>query len=51
MKPAKILDVGEGYKVVAVIPIGRPGLPPKEGPVRKDISEFVHLDSFNKPMF
>ncbi len=47
----KILDVGEGYKVVAVIPIGRPGLPPKEGPVRKDISEFVHLDSFNKPMF
>jgi nitroreductase len=47
----KLLDVGEEYKVVAVIPIGRPAVPPREGPARKDLSEIVHLNSFNKPMF
>lgn len=46
-----ILDVGEGYKVVAVIPIGRPAVPPREGPARKELSEIVHLNSFHKPMF
>lgn len=47
----KILDVGDGYKVVAVIPIGRPAVPPKEGPARKAISEMVYLDKFGKSMF
>ncbi|MEN6431841.1 MAG: nitroreductase family protein [Smithella sp.] len=47
----KILDVGEGYKVVAVIPIGRPAVPPREGPARKDLSEIVHLNRFHKAMF
>lgn len=47
----KLLDVGEEYKVVAVIPIGRPAVPPREGPARKDLSEIVHLNRFNQPMF
>lgn len=47
----KILAVPEGHKVVAVIPIGRPAAPPREGPLRKPISEIVYLNSFNKAMF
>jgi len=50
-KCKKILDVGEDYKVVAVIPIGRPAVPPREGPARKDLIEIIHLNNFNKPMF
>jgi nitroreductase len=47
----KILAVGEGHRVVAVIPIGRPATPPKEGPARKSVSEIVYLNSFDKAMF
>jgi nitroreductase len=47
----KILAVGEGHRVVAVIPIGRPALPPREGPARKSVSEMVYLNSFDKAMF
>jgi nitroreductase len=47
----KILTVPEGRKVVAVIPIGRPAVPPREGPARKLISEIVYLNTFDKAMF
>ena len=47
----KILAVGEGRKVVAVIPIGRPAVSPKEGPPRKSVSEIVYLNTFDKAMF
>jgi nitroreductase len=47
----KILAVPEGRKVVAVIPIGRPAVPPREGPPRKSISEIVYLDTFDKAIF
>jgi len=47
----KILAVPEGHKVYAVIPIGRPATPPKEGPARKALSEMVFLNDFHKPMF
>ena len=47
----KILAVPEGHKVVAVIPIGRPAVPPREGPPRKAISEIVYLNTFDKAMF
>ena len=47
----KILAVPEGRKVVAVIPIGRPAVPPREGPPRKSISEIVYLNTFDKAMF
>ena len=46
-----ILAVGEGHKVVAVIPIGRPAVPPMEGPPRKTVSEIVYLNSLDKAMF
>jgi nitroreductase len=47
----KILAVPEGRKVVAVIPIGRSAVSPREGPPRKSISEIVHLNTFDKTMF
>jgi nitroreductase len=47
----KILTVGKGHKVVAVIPIGRPAVPPREGPSRKSVSEIVYLNSLDKAMF
>ena len=47
----KILAVPEGRQVVAVIPIGRPALPPREGPTRKTISEIVYLNTLDKAMF
>jgi nitroreductase len=47
----KILAIPEGHKVIAVIPIGRPAVPPKEGPQRKSLSEMVYLNNFDKAMF
>jgi nitroreductase len=47
----KVLAVPEGHKVIAVIPMGRPAAPPKEGPPRKPLSEIVYLNSFDKAMF
>lgn len=47
----QILAIPEGHKVVAVIPIGRPALPPKEGPARKSVSEMVSLNTFDQAMF
>jgi nitroreductase len=47
----KILAVPEGLQVVAVIPIGKPAAPPREGPPRKAIAEMVYLNSFDKAMF
>ena len=47
----KILAVPEGRKVVAVIPIGRPAVPPREGPARRPVSEIVYLNTFDKAIF
>lgn len=47
----KLLTVPENRKVVAVIPIGRPATPPKEGPARKSLSEMVYLNTFDRTMF
>ena len=47
----KILAVPEGRKVVAVIPIGRPAVPSREGPSRKSVSKIVYLNSLDKAMF
>ena len=47
----KVLALPEGHKILAVIPIGRPAVPPKEGPARKDLSEMVFLNDFGKPLF
>jgi nitroreductase len=47
----KVLAVPDGHIVVAVIPIGRLAVPPREGPSRKSISEIVYLNSLDKAMF
>jgi nitroreductase len=47
----KILAVPDDYRVIAVIPIGRPASSPKEGPPRKSVSEIVYLNSLDRTMF
>ncbi len=47
----RILAVPDGHEVVAVIPIGRPVLPLREGPPRKSVVEIVSLNQFGKTMF
>ena len=47
----KALNVPDGHQVVAVIPIGKPAVPPREGPPRKSVSEMVYIDTFGKSMF
>lgn len=41
-----ILSLPEGYEVVVSIPVGKPAVAGKEGPPRKELGEFVHLDKF-----
>lgn len=43
---ARILGLPEGVEVVAVLPVGRPAKVPKQGPPRKELKEFVHLNRF-----
>lgn len=42
----KILEVPEGYEVVAVLPVGQPLAPSKGGPPRKELSSFLYRDKF-----
>lgn len=42
----KVLDVPAGYVVVAVIPVGVPVDRDKPAPARKDLSDFVHCNTF-----
>jgi nitroreductase len=44
----RVLDVPEGYQVVAVLPVGRPLVPAKSGPPRKELSSFLYCDKFGK---
>lgn len=47
----KILEVPEGHEVVAVIPIGKPVFPLKDGPPRKTVSEMVYTNKYGNIMF
>ena len=47
----KVLRVPDRHEVVAVIPIGKSAVPPREGPPRKVISEMVYINTFGKPLF
>jgi nitroreductase len=44
-KAKKVLGVGEGYEVVALIPLGYPGKD-SAAPKRREIKEFVHYEKF-----
>jgi nitroreductase len=44
----KIISLPDDYEVIAVIPMGRPLNPPGEGPSRKELKDFVHLDRFGE---
>ncbi len=41
-----VLSVPEQYEVVVVLPVGQPAVTAKEGPPRKELKEFVHLNTF-----
>ncbi len=42
----KYLSVPDGMEVVVVIPVGKPAVPDKQGPPRKNISDFTHMNVF-----
>jgi nitroreductase len=44
----KIVGLPDGYEVVAVLPIGKPAVEGKQGPPRKELSAFVHLNTYGK---
>jgi len=44
----KIINLPDGYEVVAVLPVGKPAMEPKQGPPRKELNAFVHLNTFGK---
>jgi len=45
-KCAELLGVPAPYELVAIIPVGQPVEFKKEGPKRREISEFTHKDRF-----
>lgn len=45
----KILSVPDGYEVVVILPVGRPETAGKEGPPRKELAKFTHLNRFGEP--
>ena len=47
----KVIGLPDNYEVAAVIPIGRPAVEPKEGPARRPVSEFVHLNGLGNKIF
>jgi len=44
-KAKEVLGVGEGYEVIALIPVGYPAKD-SPAPKRRDFSEFTHYDKF-----
>ena len=44
----KVLGIPDEYEVVVSIPVGQPLNPGKEGPPRKELKEFVHLDKYGE---
>ncbi len=47
-KCAKLLNVTQPYELLGILPIGKPVEFKKEGPKRRDITEFTHKEKFGK---
>jgi nitroreductase len=45
---AKVALLPPGHEVVAAIPIGRPVITDQKAPSRKELKNFVHLDTFGE---
>ena len=45
-KCARLLNVKDPYELVVILPVGKPVEFKKEGPKRREISEFTHKDKF-----
>ncbi len=43
---AELLGVPENVQVVEILPIGRPAGPPKSGPPRREVKEFLHFEKY-----
>ena len=46
----KLLNVPDGHEIVAVLPIGKPAAPPKSIPPRKELKNFVYVNTFGNPL-
>jgi nitroreductase len=42
----QVLSVPDGYEAVTVIPVGKSAVPDKQGPPRKSMADFTHLNRF-----
>ncbi|MEM1586295.1 MAG: nitroreductase family protein [Candidatus Bathyarchaeia archaeon] len=49
-KAAEVLNVPPGVSVVALVPLGYPAEIPKEAPRRKDLKEFVYIETYGNRM-
>lgn len=45
----KLLNVPDGHEIVAVLPIGKPAAQSGSKPPRKELEDFVHLNTFENP--
>lgn len=48
-KCGRILSLPPEFEAVTVIPVGKPAVTAKEGPPRKEMSQFTHLNQFGIP--
>jgi nitroreductase len=46
----KVIGLPEDYEVVAVLPVGKPATELKQGPPRKELNAFVHLNTFGNAL-
>jgi len=46
----KVINLPDGYEVVAVLPVGKPLAEPKQGSPRKELKDFVHLNAFGNKL-
>ncbi len=46
VKCAELLNVKYPYELIGVLPVGKPVELKKEGPKRREVSEFIHIDKF-----
>ena len=46
-----VLGVPDGIETIVAIPVGRPAVMAKDGPARRELREFAHLNAFGSPFF
>jgi nitroreductase len=44
----KVVALPDGYEAVTVIPVGKPAIPDKQGPPRREVADFSHLNCYGE---